>query len=288
MKRITYLILALILILSILLPVKSANAQERVLDTNIEFANYLDEIKDKNALLEYQDLVNESKLKIKPRSLSITQNDNLKGDFSVLNLVDVDNNDIIYQEESEESISVIQHDINQDIYTFIEANQETGDVIFIIDGIPFKIKLEEGENVNLYSESGQILPLLITEYVDFNPYSEDITQSPMARAAYGKERGPFKKTNKALVEILTVVSAGTAAASFKLKHPVLGTISGITGIVGFIGDKVYKTFYIKFWQSNKIGDSTYVKERRNYYQYNNYSSGFVKSYTTYFYSSQPY
>ena len=157
-------------------------------------------------------------------------------------------------------------------------------------------EIREGENINMYTEYGEILPLLVTEHVDtpeiipalINVQEEGPINilATNATTSFGREYGPFQKTNKVLIEVLGVISAGTAAASFKINHPVLGIISGITGIAGYVGDKLYKTFYINYWQSYATNNSTYVKQRENYFQYNNYT-GFVKSRTWYFYLSQP-
>ncbi|SIO33270.1 hypothetical protein SAMN05878443_2423 [Carnobacterium alterfunditum] len=158
------------------------------------------------------------------------------------------------------------------------------------------------------AENGEVLPLLITEYEDepealpnlIDLQTEEIigdteiivpqgkeTVSLFAATKFGKEYGPFKKTNKLLFEILGVLGSAGTALAFKVKHPVLGVVSGISGIAGSIGTYAYKTLYIKYWQSHSTTNYTYVKERDNYYNYNNYT-GFVKARTWHFYSSRPY
>lgn len=227
-------------------------------------------------------------------------------DFKLLENTNQENIETIYSEGDEEIHTTINYNVDSNTYSLFEANMNTGEVSIVLNEKEFTV-VSEGENINMISESGEVLPLLITEYEDtpealpelidleseavigdteiIVPQGEE-TMSLFAATKFGKEYGPFKKTNKTLVEILGAISAGTAAVAFKVKHPTLGIISGITGIAGYVGNYVYKTLYIKYWQSHSTTNYTYVKERGNYYNYNNYT-GFVKSRTHHFYSSRP-
>ena len=266
------------------------------------------------ALTIYKDLINnQSESTSKARLFSEKAEETIGDlpeefmDFTLLENTEQENMNTIYSEGNQGVHTTIKYNNDSNTYSLFEANMDTGEVAIIINEREFTV-VADGENINIISENGEVLPLLITEYEDIPeaiPHSIDLEsdtiisdteiivpkgeESMMLSAAveFGKEYGPFKKTNKTLVEILGIISAGTAAAAFKVKHPALGVISGITGIAGTIGNYAYKTLYIKYWQSHSITDYTYVRERSNYYNYNNYT-GFVKSRTQHFYSSRPY
>ena len=265
------------------------------------------------ALAIYKDLINDQNESISKARVFSEKSEKTIGDlpeeftdFTLLENTDQENMDTIYSEGDQEVHTTINYNNDSDTYSLFETNMDTGEVIIIINEKEFTV-VADGENLNMISENGEVLPLLITEYEDTPeaiPHSIDLesdtimsdteiivpqgeeTMTLFAAAKFGKEYGPFKKTNKTLVEILGIISAGTAAAAFKVKHPALGIISGITGIAGTVGNYAYKTLYIKYWQSHSTTNYSYVKERGNYYNYNNYT-GFVKSRTHHFYSSRP-
>lgn len=66
----------------------------------------------------------------------------------------------------------------------------------------------------------------------------------------------------------------------------IGTVLGIIGVGAMVGDMVYTTYYIKFWQAYKLTDSSYWREKQRWF----YDSGYnnhAKNRTTYFYNSRP-
>lgn len=228
-------------------------------------------------------------------------------DFKLLENTNQENMETIYSEGDEEVQTAINYNVDTDTYSLFEANMNTGELVMVINEKEYTV-VAEGENINMIAENGEVLPLLITEYEDtpevfpqliniegeetignteITVPQEEGNISLFAATTFGKEYGPFKKTNKTLVEILGILGSAGTALSFKIKHPVLGIVSGITGIAGStIGTYAYKTLYIKYWQSHSTTNYTYVRERDNYYNYNNYT-GFVKSRTWNFYSSRP-
>lgn len=266
---------------------------------SVETSNDNVNIQNKEALSVYEEA-------IKGKSQPIQRRNQIQGtdsmfpesfkDFEFLKTANTENLETLYSEGNNDLYTSVTLDTATNTYSLIEANMSTGDVKIIVNENEYTISTED-ENINLYSESGEVLPILITEYdpsnesvyLEQSTNLEDSSNTLSAKAAttFGKEYGPFKKTNKVLIEVLGMISATTGAAAFKIKHPVLGIVSGITGISGYVGDKLYKTFYIKYWQAHAKNDSTYVKQRENYYQYNNYT-GFVKSRTIHFHSSRPY
>ena len=91
------------------------------------------------------------------------------------------------------------------------------------------------------------------------------------------------KTNKVLFEVIEVLGTATGTAGAVLKNPVLGTISVVSGVASTVVSRLYQTMYMKYWQAYSIDDPTYIKEKRNYYKYSNYT-GYVKTTYNYFYS----
>lgn len=135
-----------------------------------------------------------------------------------------------------------------------------------------------GADVIAYSENGDILPIVITEY-DTKYVTPSLFKEPVisTRATFGTNYGPFYKTNKVLVEVLGGLSAITGVASLKINHPVLNLVSVVSGV----GNYAYATLYIKYYQAYVTNDPIYVKETDYYY------TSLVKARTWYFYSSRP-
>jgi tyrosyl-tRNA synthetase len=271
-------------------------------DSSVEFTQSREsysKIVNKEALALYEMLAQNESEEITSRRYSASETD-LKlpeafRNIELLGNTNIENIENIYSEGNEKVHTTINLNKDTNTYSLFEVNANSAEVLVLVNNEEYTV-VSEGENINMYTEYGEILPLLVTEHVDtpeiipalINVQEEGPINilATNATTSFGREYGPFQKTNKVLIEVLGVISAGTAAASFKINHPVLGIISGITGIAGYVGDKLYKTFYINYWQSYATNNSTYVKQRENYFQYNNYT-GFVKSRTWYFYLSQP-
>lgn len=250
-----------------------------------------------DAATTYKNLIkNKTKSSVNKTKSTAKEKSYLKGDFSVLNnVVNTNNKKLVYSKGSTSRHDVITYDETSDSYTLLEADNETGELIYIVDGIKFTIVNENG-NINMYSENGNVLPLITTEYQNNLPNSTSTSSSAVTNLSsrnitlattWGTNLGPFYRTNKVLVDVLGLISATSGVATIKFKHPILGIISTVTGVVSYVGDKAYATLYIKYYQAHDTSNFTYVKQTDSYYQYSNYT-GFVKSYTSYFYSSKPY
>lgn len=198
--------------------------------------------------------------------------------------------DLIYSGGDSQIQSVIRYHKNTDTYSLVEANSNTGDLLYVVDDIPYKI-VSEGENINMYSEDGKVLPLLITEYqnssliTSSSPTSLSSTSNISPRLTFGPNYGPMKKTNKVLVDVVSDINV--AASVIGIWHPILGVITVVVGVVTWALEKAYATLYIQYYQSICTTDSTYYRETDYYYQYSNYT-GYVSSNVWYFYTSRPY
>lgn len=297
---------------SIIQPAVTVYASETNNETEvIQVEDLSTKVKNTEALHIYKNLIKDQpEITNRARLLQEETTENLPEEFKALTLLEntaQENIENIYSDGDESIQTAINYNMDSNTYSLFEANVETGEIIVVINDQEYTV-VTEGENLNMISENGEVLPLLITEYQDSSatlPNFIDTQSKPifgdteivvqedneristLATTSFGKERGPFTKTNKTLVEVLAIISAGTAAIAFKVKHPALGIISGITGIAATVGGYAYKTLYVKYWQASSTTNSTYIRERDNYYNYNNYT-GFVKSKTWHFYSSRPY
>lgn len=237
------------------------------------------------------------------------------GDFEELNLSvskDAKETDTLYLDKSDSTETIIRYHENTETYSLVESNKITGELLYIVNGTPYKI-IAEGENINMYSESGDVIPVLITEYIDspkISPTNIDnnidnssVISSAIAKSSisnpliaptssiattnnsFGPNYGPYYKTNKVAVDLISDLS--TVAGFVTFKHPLIGTITTLAGTITWFLGKSYATLYIKYYQAFSTSNPTYVKETAHYYKYNNYT-GLVKTIVSYFYSSKPY
>lgn len=254
-------------------------------NTNNTKENQISKIENKEALELFKNL-NKNNKNLK----NINKNPMLNNEFEELNLLKFENEndiEIIYNTEDENIATVIAYNQNSNSNILLEANNKTGDIIIAINNEEYRLT-QEGENINAYSENGNKIPILITEYQsDINDIRLPMEITNEARTTFGKNYGPFYKTNKVLVDVLGAVGTIGGVAALKIKHPLLGIVSTIAGAISWVGNLAYATLYIKFYQAYAVNDPTYVKETQYYYNYNNYTS-LVKTRTWYFYSSKPY
>lgn len=175
-------------------------------------------------------------------------------------------------------------------YGIIEVVEGRNDLFISLDGNSY-IVYKEGDDIFLTDESGYKVPVLISQNnTKTNGTIGSKNQVDLLSASnrkFGKYYGPYYKTNKVLFEVVEALGIAAGTAGVVLENPVLGTISYVLGTAASLGSKLYVTLYIKYWQANDINDPSYVKEKRNYYKYNNYT-GYVKTTYNYFYSTKPY
>lgn len=145
------------------------------------------------------------------------------GDFEVLSLAvgDEDDKQIIYSDADGSVYTVIEYNAATGAYALMEASPENEEVLYMVDGEAFLLVMD-GENVNMVSESGEILPVITVEYIT-SPSPEDFPGSVPAPAFdpvpfggecsvlnstshnWSQEYGPYTRTNKQWCDVLTVV-----------------------------------------------------------------------------------
>lgn len=294
-KIITY-ILGITCLTTVFIPAVGGNASELASKNLTEISSKKDFNPQNSEAVKLYNQLNNKKAKNKQSynkniALSESNSLDLTGDFSVLNQTSKDNSkEIVYSSETDSLSNVISYDKDTNIYSLLEANNDTGEVLYIVDNVPFKLKYE-GADLNLYSENGEVLPLIITEYQDTLASDKDFvnkipvanSQAAVYAATWGTEYGPMYKTNKVLVDVLSDISLYTAY----IRHPIFGVISVISASLSAASNKMYCTLWIKYYQSLEVGNTTHVRERDDYYQYNNYT-GYVGTNTIYFYTTRPY
>lgn len=249
-------------------------------------------VENKNALKVFENLKNSKKTKSSLKN--ITKNIELQNEFEELNYLSVNNEndlEIVYQSENTETGTIIAYNKNSNSYILLEANTKTGDIVLVVNDEEYVLTYE-GENIFAYSKLGTKIPVLITEY-QTSPSSE--LESPLfpqeiakeTKTSFGKNYGPFYKTNKTLVTVLGAAGTIGGVIALKINHPLLGTVSTIAGAISWVADQAYATLYVKYYQAYATYDPTYVRQTEYFYNYNNYTS-LVKSRVWHFYSSRPY
>ena len=148
------LTLTLLMSISSVQPIVSVNATERE-ESKIE---------NKEALELFRNLTKNNKA---TRTLQNTdKNPALINEFEELNFLSIENEndiEILYNSENQDIASVIAYNSNSNSYIMLEANNKTEDIIIAINDKEYVLKLE-GKNIFAYSDSGEKLPVLITEY----------------------------------------------------------------------------------------------------------------------------
>lgn len=287
-------VIAVSLITAITFPVFAQSASALTPNTVLVNQNLnSNSIKNEEALNYYNSLISKQ-TKLKTMSSTRNKDNMLKGDFEDLNYAGNKDSkfDVLYNKGTKDLYNVITFNKDTNTYSLLEVDTNSEDLIYMVNDQKYKISLD-GENINLISENGNVLPLSVTEYEDeplVKPTFDSNTQADEngkeARRSYGKEYGPFKRTNKTIVDILGAAGFISGLAATKVNHPVLGAIAVITGSIAYVGSVAYATLYIKYYQSYATDGSSHVKQRDRYHRLNNYTS-FVKERTWYFYSSRP-
>ena len=195
----------------------------------------------------------------------------------------------VYSEEKDGVFTNIIKSKSSNNYGIIEVDENKNDLFLSLNGKSYKL-FNEGENIYISDSDNNTIPIVYTinESTNNAPKLSPLASYNSAKShKFGKYYGPMYKTNKVLFEVIEVIGTATGVAGARLKNPVLGTISLISGVASTVGSRLYQTMYIKYWQAFSINDPTYVKEKCNYYKYSNYT-GFVKTTYNYFYSTRPY
>lgn len=180
------------------------------------------------------------------------------------------------------SVAQISKDKTTGEYIYAELSTDRNSMAIETNNNKYIFTME-GENIYMTDDSGK--KITVSEMVyhtapKFDTYENVQEIESIQTRAWSKEYGPFYKTNKSLVSVLSVISAATGLCS--CFHPILGTISLVTGVAA-VGLDLQKTLYIKYYQAM---DGTRVKERQRWYEKPNYT-GFIKERTLTFDSTRP-
>lgn len=205
----------------------------------------------------------------------------------------VDNQDISslksydFEDNNESQIS---YSNDTGLYIYTESQDQKNSILMIVDDEKYRI-LSKGENVYIVSENGKteiISEMIYNNDNSIKNYSniKELSDKPsnFNPYAYGKDYGPFYKTNKSLCKVLSVISITTKL--FKWSHPALGTISFVCSAVSKVGDTFLKTMYIKFYQAFDTEKPNNVKETQHWYFDSNYQN-LAKTKTIKFSNTKP-
>ena len=142
------------------------------------------------------------------------------------------------------------------------------------------------KSVNLVTEDGKTTNLYYEQYdIEFE-YSEMPDAFKMARASWLSESSGIKgKTGGWLTCIAIVVDAAGWVATFT-GNIVGGIITQVVGTALLVGELYYQTYYTITYQSRRSDCQTYIRERKVFYQYSNYTN-YLKTTYSYFHSVNP-
>lgn len=207
----------------------------------------------------------------------------------------------LYEEADQDIITKITKDSSSEYYVLSQIDNENGTILIQINDNKYLIA-QVDDNIVMFNESGKTITLVETvqskTFTDIIQAEENTgfiiedgnsimpMEVPVSEIKWSSYRLVGRTTNKVLVDVLGAVSLATGIAGLKISHPALGVISVISGAVSMVEDATYATLYIERYQSTAEGCSSYIREKKEYYQYSNYT-GFVKSTVSYFHSIRP-
>ena len=171
---------------------------------------------------------------------------------------------------------------------FVNLNSNN-EVVLTINDATYTLHEEDDGDIYILNSQGDKLKL-----IDFEDYSFSNSTTRAANGAFTwkddvdftNDIGPYTKTGKYFIDTLTFISDITG---YLVEHPILGQIyiaSSLANIV--LSQNGYMTSYIKYWQAFNKYDSTYIREKQEWYHNSSYSSSsYIKNNVRYFYSSRP-
>lgn len=218
------------------------------------------------------------------------------GDFEALSLAvgDEEDKQIIYDGTEGSAYTVIEYNAATGAYALMEASTDREDVLYMVDGEAYLLVMD-GENVNMVSESGEILPLIEVEYVTapspevlpeatpspaFEPITFGNESSVLSSTSHNWSQayGPYYRSNKHWCFILKILEAVATIATVKLKHPVLGYITIALQYANDIveNENIWVTMYIKYYNYYDLNDMYWTRELQYWYADKDYTQ-YVKT-----------
>src|SRR5699024_12285490 len=89
------------------------------------------------------------------------------------------------------------------------------------------IVAQEAEDINVYNSQNDIQPILETTIIDGPDVSEAnvvYTENSINSHTFGKEYGPYTKTNKSWVKVLSIIKVVVGGLRVFVDHPILQKI----------------------------------------------------------------
>lgn len=216
------------------------------------------------------------------------------GDFEVLSLAAGDEEDkqIIYNDTDGSVNTVIEYNAATGAYALMEASTDSEDVLYMVDGEAFLLVMD-GENVNMVSETGEILPVIEVEYInaptpeDFpgmnTPFSFDAETigneySVLSSTSHNWSQayGPYYKTSKHWCTVLQILSGTISVVNVMVQHPLLDAVTIALDITVAVGSRISVTLYIRYYNYYDLNDMYWTRELQYWYQNANYT-GLVKT-----------
>ncbi|MGL5563098.1 MAG: hypothetical protein ACRDCN_10825 [Tannerellaceae bacterium] len=191
-------------------------------------------------------------------------------------------------QNDEKSKIILNENLNTPIYYASVNNDEK--ILIQIGYRKYYIHFEISDmNKKIVLTTDDIsMDLYSIKYED-NLYVEQENLNPITKGAgayWLSEAGGIKgKTGGWLTVLSIVVSAGGWVATLT-GNVVGGYISQVVSSALTIGSLVYTTYYTITYQSRRSDCTSYIRERKNFYQYSNHS-GYLKQTYSYFHSVRP-
>jgi len=222
------------------------------------------------------------------------------GDFAILEqlaIEDETSRDTAYMKNESDMFANITYNKNSGMYTLIEVNEHSDDILLMVEEEEFRIVQEVDGSINIYSKNNNVLPVMEVTDDTGAKFREQILSDEFSSlyrletikendyqlnssyifGPYGNKTGPFRTTNKVWVDVLTILGFVGGGTSIKVDHPVLGIILLVVGISVWVGDKISQTFYLEYYQSFSLSPTYYYKYalvESDWYQYYDYT-GYV-------------
>ena len=192
---------------------------------------------------------------------------------------------ILFRIDNGSSEALIYRDYYTGSLILLETMEASGnEFLLIVNGTRYLFVEDHKGNVTLYSEKGYYLPISIT-----NDYLiEDISPCVIIplNAGWGNEFFAGTRTNTTVLQgvLLTASLVGSIVSVFvpHIGLTILGIVLSVAGASGFAQVR----FWIRFYHSRHNNCSTFIRERQNWYQTNDFRN-FQRQVTVTFHSVNP-
>ena len=213
--------------------------------------------------------------------------------------------DVLRQSKSNRQFMDVYTNYENDIYktrvfkddstnsiVLIEVDYLNENILILLNGCEYCLYFD-GLDIVLKDSQGNMLT--VSKMVNFNDNQgistmalKDEPFSSNDDAQYTADIGPFDSQNTSVFTFIDYVSvaAGIVAAT----HPLLGYVEFIATSASLVmGTSQYFTSYIKYWQSMKKTNLSYVRQKERWFSNSSCADQYhIDNYTRYFDSEKPY